>query len=61
VADVAWRTTDVSLFLSNPVLIGDRLFGLSERASGRYFALDANTGEVLWLGPPRQATNTAVV
>jgi outer membrane protein assembly factor BamB len=61
VANMVWETKDVSLFLSNPVLIRDTLFGLSERASGQFFALDARTGKVLWLGPPREATNTAVV
>jgi len=59
--DVVWETQDVSLFLSNPVVIGDTLFGLSHRNSGQYFAVDASTGRVLWLGPPRQATNTAFV
>ena len=59
--DVVWHTNDVSLFLSNPVLLGDTLFGLSEKASGQFFALDAKTGKVLWLGKPREATNTAVV
>jgi outer membrane protein assembly factor BamB len=59
--EVVWHTDDVSLFLSNPVLIGDTLFGLSEKASGQFFALDAKTGKVLWLGKPREATNTAVV
>ena len=59
--DVAWHTDDVSMFLSNPVLIGDTLFGLSEKASGQFFALDAKTGTILWLGKPRAATNTAVV
>ena len=49
------------MFLSNPVLAGDTLFGLSERASGQFLALDSKTGKVLWLGPPRQASNTAVV
>ena len=36
---------------------------MSERASGQFFALDAKTGTVLWLGlgQPRAATNTAVV
>ncbi len=48
------------MFMSSPVLIGDTLYGLSERASGQYFALDAKTGKVLWLGKPRAATNTAV-
>ncbi len=61
VADVAWETKEVSLFMSNPVLIRDTLFGLSERSSGQFFALDAKTGKVLWLGQPREATNTAVV
>jgi len=61
VVNVAWETKDVSLFLSNPVLIGSTLFGLSEKASGQFFALDAKSGKVLWLGKPRQATNTAVV
>jgi outer membrane protein assembly factor BamB len=60
-ADVVWETTEVSLFLSNPVLVGNALFGLSEKARGQFFALDADTGQVLWLGPPRQAENTAVV
>ncbi|MEO8679879.1 MAG: PQQ-binding-like beta-propeller repeat protein [Vicinamibacterales bacterium] len=61
VVDVVWQTTEVSLFLSNPVLIGNTLFGLSEKARGQFFALDAETGRVLWLGQPRQASNTAVV
>jgi outer membrane protein assembly factor BamB len=61
VVESLWETKDVSMFLSNPVLIHDTLFGLSHRDSGRLFALDARTGKVLWLGPPREATNTAVV
>jgi hypothetical protein len=34
---------------------------LSHRSSGQFFALDATTGDTLWLGEPRQATNTAIV
>ena len=59
--DLVWRTTDVSLFMSNPVVVGDTLFGLSEKARGQFFAVDMTSGRVLWLGPPRQAENTAVV
>ncbi len=59
--NVVWETAEVSLFLSNPVLVDNTLFGLSEKARGQFFALDADTGRVLWLGPPRQAENTAVV
>jgi hypothetical protein len=56
-----WETREVSLFLSNPVVVGDTLFGLSEKARGQFFALDAHSGKVLWLGQPRQASNTAIV
>lgn len=61
VVDVIWDTQDVSMFLSNPVVVGDTLFGLSHYNSGQYFALDAPTGRVLWLDRPRRATNTALV
>jgi outer membrane protein assembly factor BamB len=59
--DVVWENKDVSLFMSNPALIGDTLFGLSEKSSGQFFGIDARTGKTLWLGAPREASNTAVV
>ena len=49
------------MYLSNPVVIGETLFGFSKRNSGQFFAIDARDGKVLWLGPPREATNSAVV
>jgi outer membrane protein assembly factor BamB len=60
-AETVWETKDVSMYLSNPVVIDDTLYGLSKRNSGQFFAIDARTGVVRWLGPPREATNTAVV
>jgi glucose dehydrogenase len=59
--ETIWETQDVGMFMSNPVLVGDVLYGLSHKASGQFFALDAATGKVLWLGEPREAANTAVV
>ena len=56
-----WQTQDVSMFMSTPVLVGNVLYGLSQRASGQFFAIDARSGKVLWLGSPREATNTSVV
>jgi outer membrane protein assembly factor BamB len=56
-----WQTKEVWMYLSNPVVMSDTLFGLSQRSSGQYFALDAATGRTLWLGSPRQAANTAIV
>jgi outer membrane protein assembly factor BamB len=49
------------MYVSNPVVVADTLFGLSHRARGQFFALDAKAGTVLWLGPPREAENTALV
>ena len=58
--ETVWETKEVSMYISNPVVIADTLFGLSHRARGQLFAIDATTGEVLWLGTPREAENTAV-
>jgi outer membrane protein assembly factor BamB len=59
--DTAWETKDVAMYVSTPVVIGDTLYGLSHRSSGQFFALDAGSGKVLWLGEPREAANTAIV
>jgi hypothetical protein len=61
IAEMVWETKDAWMYLSNPVVVGGALFGLSTKASGQFFAIDAGTGKVLWLGAPRAATNTAVV
>jgi hypothetical protein len=49
------------MFLSNPVVVGDTLFGLSHLNSGQFFAIDTGTGQLLWLDRPRRATNSALV
>ena len=61
VTETVWETMAVSMYLSTPVVIGNTLYGLSQRSRGQYFALDAKTGGIQWLGPPRAALNTAVV
>jgi outer membrane protein assembly factor BamB len=61
VAEAIWETAEVSMYLSNPVIVGDTLFGLSHRNGGQFFAVDAPTGRVLWLDRPRRAENSALV
>jgi outer membrane protein assembly factor BamB len=56
-----WHTDEVSMHMSNGVAIDGVLFGLSHLNSGQYFALDLDTGRVLWLSEPRQAENAAIV
>lgn len=59
--ETRWHTREVSMFMSSPVLVGETLYGLSQLAKGQFFALDARTGKVLWLGPPREAANSSIV
>jgi outer membrane protein assembly factor BamB len=61
VTENAWENADIPYRLSNSVLVGDALFGLSSRNSGQYFSVDAKSGKTLWLSEPRQAGNAAVV
>ena len=57
----AWNTREVSLYMSSPLLLGDRLVGLSHKKRGQYFALDATTGSVLWKSNGRRGENAALV
>jgi hypothetical protein len=47
--------------LSTPVVVDGVLYGLSTKQRGQFYAVDAKTGQVLWLGTPREADNTALV
>jgi len=47
--------------LSNAIVIGDTLYGLSTRNMGQYFAVDVKTGKTLWTSEPRQGGNAALV
>ena len=47
------------MYISNLVVVRNTLVGLSRRASGQLFALDAANGKTIWLGPPREAENIA--
>jgi outer membrane protein assembly factor BamB len=56
-----WVNNDTTMDMSTGVVIGNSLYGFSPRNSGQYFAIDANTGQTLWLSEPRQGDNAAVV
>jgi outer membrane protein assembly factor BamB len=61
VTENVWATKEVSLQMSNAVEINGMLYGLSHLNSGQYFALDLESGQVIWRSEPRQAENAAVV
>ena len=56
-----WHTDEVSLHMTNGVVVDGVLYGLSHLNSGQYFGLDLDTGAVLWTSTPRQAENAAVL
>lgn len=56
-----WTNNDAGMDMSTGVVAGNTLYGFSHRNAGQYFAIDANTGQTLWLSEPRQAENAAVV
>ena len=60
VAEPAWESPDLPARLSNAVLEGTVLFGLTQRNMGQYFALDVTTGKTLWTSEGRQANNIAI-
>jgi len=61
ITENVWENRDVSLYMTNGVIVRDRLFGLSHRNRGQFFALDVKTGKTLWTSPPRQAENAAIL
>ena len=61
VTENIWENPAFSLYMTNGVVVGGVLFGLSHRNSGQYFALDAETGTTLWTSEGRQATNAAIL
>jgi outer membrane protein assembly factor BamB len=60
ITENAWENNDVPFRLSNAVVVGDVLFGLSTRNSGQYFGVDVKTGKTLWTSEGRQAGNAAI-
>jgi outer membrane protein assembly factor BamB len=59
-ADV-WQTKEVSLHMTNGVVVDGVLHGLSHLNAGQYFGVDLANGAVLWKSEPRQAENAAIV
>src|SRR5688500_13276856 len=57
----AWEAADLPGRMSNSVLDGDVMYGLTSRNMGQYYAVDAKSGKTLWSSEPRQAAQAALV
>jgi hypothetical protein len=55
-----WHTDEVSVHMSDTVTVDGVLYGLSHLNRGQYFALDLDTGAVLWKGQERRAEHAAM-
>jgi outer membrane protein assembly factor BamB len=61
VTATAWENAELPIGrMSNAVVLGDALFGLSNRNAGQYFAMDAASGKLLWSSEPKQANNASI-
>jgi outer membrane protein assembly factor BamB len=60
VTENVWENGDLFYRLSNSVIVGNALFGLSPQNRGQFFFIDAATGKTLWTGEPRTADNAAI-
>lgn len=56
-----WHTTEIGFYMSSPVLLGGRLWGMAHQKAGQLVALDPETGSVLWTGEGRLGDNAALV
>ena len=56
-----WENKDLPMYMSSPVLSDDHIFGFSNRRSGQFFCLDANTGATLWQTEGREGKNAALL
>lgn len=56
-----WKNADIPMYMSSPVALGKRFFGMTQRQSGQLFCAEVATGKVLWTGKPRLGENAALV
>ncbi len=56
-----WHNDEVSMHMSNGVVVDGVLFGLSHLNSGQYFGLDLDSGTLLWTSDPRQADHASIL
>jgi outer membrane protein assembly factor BamB len=57
----AWEAPDLPGRMSNSVIDGDVMYGLTSRNMGQYYVVDVKSGKTLWSSEPRQAAQAALV
>jgi outer membrane protein assembly factor BamB len=55
-----WDAKALPMYMNSPVVVGDTVYGLTNRNKGQFFALDVKTGATRWTSPPRQTENASI-
>jgi outer membrane protein assembly factor BamB len=56
-----WENKTAGFYMSDPVLNGGRIFGMSHKNKGQFVAIDAAMGKTLWESNGRVGDNTTVL
>ena len=59
-ATPVWENRAITMYMSSPVLSGNRIHGMSDKSRGSLFTLDATTGELRWKSEGRIGDNASV-
>jgi outer membrane protein assembly factor BamB len=60
-ATESWRNNQQPLYMSSPVLAGNRVFGMTHKRRGQFVCLDIATGEPIWTSRGREGENATFV
>jgi outer membrane protein assembly factor BamB len=52
-----WEINEISMYMSSPLYVDGKIIGMSHRKQGEFFAIDAKSGSILWISPPKIAEN----
>ncbi len=56
-----WRNSELTLYMSSPILHKGTLFGFAHQRKGYLFAMNPENGEKLWAGPGRMGEHAVLI
>ncbi len=60
-ATPAWRNTDVTMYMSAPVVADGTLYGISNKRKGQLVALDTSNGTIRWATEGREGDHASIL
>jgi hypothetical protein len=56
-----WRNKRLPLYMNSPVIVGNRLFGMTHKRAGQFICVNVETGEPIWASRGREGENASIV